>query len=115
MVNDPWLSTRTFPDFKVTASTISTDAKIAAGMWLNHPAYTMTLSASRQAADTNQDGMIDRQEFRSLMQNSGYKGSSADVIFQSIDKDGDGKLTESEIRYLSQGQRMLAQGRRLGA
>ena len=42
----------------------------------------------------------------SLLANAGYKGSAA-AIFAQIDADGDGQLTEAEIKLLSQGSATL--------
>ena len=90
--------------FKVTKETADSDAQLAAQMWLKHPAYKMTLASSRKDADVNNDGLIDQQEFRDLLQSTGYHGGNSDALFAKIDADGDGKLTEAEIKFLSQGK-----------
>ena len=76
-------------------------------MWLKHPAYKMTLASTQKGVDANNDGLIDKDEFKDLLAASGYKGAAAAALFASIDKDGDGTLTEAEIKLLSQGSSTL--------
>ena len=111
MANDSWLQTKSTPDFQVTPAHIEKDAKLYASMWLRHPAYKMTLDAVQKIADTNDDGEIDRQEFRTLLQASGYTGGTADALFTSIDVDQSGTLTKAEIKALHQGKHMMSQKR----
>lgn len=106
MANDPWLQTKTSPDFQVTPALVEKDAKLFADMWLRHPAYKMTLDSVQKVADTNADGEIDRQEFRMLLQASGYTGGTADALFTQIDVDQSGTLTKGEIKALHQGKQI---------
>ena len=114
MGNDRWLMTNggafiegVTPDFKVTEQTAAADAQLAANMWLKHPAYKMTLVSTQAGADADNDGLIDKEEFKALLSAAGYKGGSAQALFAQIDADGDGKLTDAEIKLLSQGSSTL--------
>ena len=116
--NDKWLMTNggafvpgATPDFKVTRETTEADAQLFAQMWLKHPAYRMMLPSTHKAADTDGDGQISAEEFKTMLSDSGYTGASAASIFQQIDKDGDGQLTEAEIKMLSQGSDTLVSGK----
>ena len=102
-----WAGTQEMLDFKVTREDIEKDAKVNAKMWLRHPAYKMTLASAREGADADGDGLIDREEFKALLQASGYSGGAIQKIFAQIDADGDGQLTEAEIKKLSQGSATL--------
>jgi hypothetical protein len=97
-------------DFKVTPESVKKDANLAAQMWLRHPAYRMTLTALQKGADANDDGLIDTEEFKTLLKDAGYKGGAAEALFARIDKDGDGVLTEAEIKMLSQGKTEMGGG-----
>ena len=46
-----------------------------------------------------------------LLKESGYGGSAYAQLFARIDADGDGKLTEAEIKLLSQGKAEMGGGR----
>ena len=83
------------------------DAALAAKMWRKHPSYKMTLAATQQGVDVNNDGLIDKDEFKELLAASGYRGAAAAELFRQMDKDGDGTLTEAEIKLLSQGSATL--------
>ena len=111
MSNHHFLSTNSFLDIKVTQATAEEDARCAKNMWLRHPANKMTLAAVQKDVDANNDGLIDQDEFRSLLGVAGYTGGNADALFSQIDADGDGKLTEAEIKILSQGKDTLASGK----
>jgi len=111
MSNDKWLRGEAGPAFEVTPATSASDGKGVAQVWMRHPAYKMTLASSQRGADANDDGVIDHDEFRSLLSSSGYTGSKAAELFAKIDADGDGKLTEAEIKQLSQGQATLKSGK----
>jgi hypothetical protein len=112
--NDKWLTTNggafvegATPDFVVSGETVQADAALAAKMWLKHPSYKMTLAATQQGVDVNNDGLIDKDEFKELLAASGYRGAAAAELFRQMDKDGDGTLTEAEIKLLSQGSATL--------
>ena len=98
-------------DFAVTAEQIEADALIVANMWKRAPANKMTLSAVQDGVDANNDGLIDADEFKALLAAGGYKGGGAAGIFAAIDADGDGVLTEAEIKKLSQGSATLQSGK----
>ena len=55
-------------------------------------------------------GLIDRDEFKALLDVAGYRGDQSAALFAQIDADGDGKLTEAEIKVLSQGKATLQSG-----
>lgn len=98
-------------DFTATKEKIEADAKLTADMWIRAPPNKMTLASVQTGVDANNDGLIDTDEFKQLLQASGYKGGNADAIFAQIDADGDGTLTEAEIKLLSQGSSTLKSGK----
>ena len=112
MSNHKFLTTNQQPDFKVTRADVEADAHVTSQMWLKHPAYKMTLASVQQGADADNDGLINAQEFRDLLDASGYTGAGAAALFSQIDADGDGQLTEAEIKMLSQGKATLTSGKR---
>ena len=112
LTNHKWLSSGTTPDFVVTPEMIEADAHLTSQMWVKHPAYKVSLPTLQKEADANDDGVIDADEFKAMLQSSGYKSVSAAALFSSIDADGDGKLTEAEIKMLHQGGATLTSGKR---
>ena len=116
--NDKWLTTNggvfvngVTPDFQISEEVVAADAKVYSQMWLKHPAYKVTLASSQKDADKDGDGMIDQNEFDTLMASSGFTGSNTAALFASIDADGDGVLTAAEIKKLSQGSDTLGSGK----
>lgn len=103
-----WLDTGVLPSFQVTSDSVEADAKLAAKMWINAPVNKMTLASVQKGIDSNADGLIDQDEFKALLAAAGYKGGAANAIFAQMDADGDGTLTEAEIKVLSQGKDTLA-------
>ena len=98
-------------DFELTSDVVQADAEQTAKIWMRATQNKMTLSSVRKGADANNDGLIDASEFKALMAASGYKGSAQDRLFAQIDQDGDGVLTEAEIKLLSQGSATLKSGK----
>ena len=94
----------------MTPASVQKEANTTANMWLRHPAYKMTLAALQKGADADGDGLIDAEEFKTLLKDSGYGGAAYASLFARIDADGDGKLTEAEIKLLSQGATTLGGG-----
>ena len=92
----PWAGTQEMLDFKISREMVEKDAKINANMWLRHPAYKMTLASAREGADADGDGLIDREEFKALLQASGYTGGAIQKIFATIDADGDGQVATTQ-------------------
>ena len=93
--NDKWLTTNggvfvngVTPDFQISEEVVAADAKVYSQMWLKHPAYKVTLASSQKDADKDGDGMIDQNEFDTLMASSGFTGSNTAALFASIDADG---------------------------
>lgn len=86
-----WLSPQTTSDL----------ATSTAQAWLSHPANKMQLPSLQKAADTDGDGVISVNEFKTLLKSAG-SGTDADLLFASMDADGDGVLTEAEIKALGQ-------------
>ena len=111
MSNDKWLRGGEPPDFVVTPEVVAHHAAVTASMWIKHPAYKMTLASVQQGVDANNDGLIDTEEFKALLEAAGYKGGGAAALFAQIDADGDGTLTEAEIKLLSQDQATLTSGK----
>ena len=65
-------------------------------------------------ADADGGGTIDRSEFDGLMQSAGAENSEdAFALFNMMDKDGDGFLSEDEIKALGQDSDGRAQRRGL--
>lgn len=94
----------TLPDFKVTPSTAASDARVTAGSWVRHPSYKITLLGTQKMVDANNDGLIDRNEFTSLLRSSGYMGDNMNALWATLDKDNSGHITAGELKLLSQGK-----------
>lgn len=50
-------------------------------------------------SDTNRDGVLDASEFEAWLTGIGLPRSEAAEVFQKVDKDGNGQLTEEELLY----------------
>ena len=85
----------------VSTSSIIADATSTAQAWISHPANKIQLPKLQSAYDADMDGVINRSEFRNLLQAAG-DGSNADQLFDAMDIDGDGVLVKSEIKALGQ-------------
>ena len=59
-------------------------------------------------ADADGGGTIDKEEFAVLLAAAGGQDNAADmaVLFAAADADGDGELTEEEIKTLSEFKKM---------
>ena len=85
--------------FVNTPETIKAQAAQTAHAWLGNPANKMTLTSLQKRFNTDGGG-IDVGEFRGLLQASG-SNASAEQLFAQMDADGDGQLTEAEIKSLA--------------
>ena len=85
----------------VTPETIVDDATSVAQAWMKRPVNKMQLTSLQKEHDTDGDGLIDQQEFQSLLKAAG-SGTDAAILFDAMDTDGDGVLTEAEIKALGQ-------------
>ena len=90
-------------------TTTAASAADTAKEWLNHPANKMQVLTHFGTCDTDGDGFTSRSEFTSLLKAAGLgaladgKGANdAQLLFDKMDKDGDGKLDEEEIKALGQ-------------
>ena len=77
----------------------------AAKLWASNPSNAMTLKKNLDAADKDGSGTIDVSEFKDLVAQSGARVSDIGALFAQIDKDGDGELTEEELRKLGDARR----------
>ena len=85
----------------VSTTSIIADASNTAQAGASHPANKIQLPKLQSKYDENQDGVINRTEFRNLLKAAG-DGSNADQLFDAMDVDGDGVLVKSEIEALGQ-------------
>ena len=86
----------------VTDDTIVDNASSTAAAWMKHPANKMQLPSLQKHHDTDGDGLIDKDEFKTLLADAGAAGADASALFNAMDVDGDGVLTEAEIKALGQ-------------
>ena len=98
-------------DFQVTPEKVKADAEQTARIWSRCTQNKMTLSGVQQGIDANNDGLIDASEFKELLAVAGYKGTAQEKLFAQMDADGDGVLTEAEIKVLQQGSATLKSGK----
>ena len=77
----------------------------AARAWKSCPTNAMQLKDNLQDADADGDGLIDKEEFKNLLANSGAMNADAAMLFSMADKDGDGELTQLELQALADAQR----------
>ena len=89
--------TNTVP-FLASPNVVSQDASKTAALWLANPANKMQLPSMQQAFDVDGGG-ISMDEWRGLLKAAG-SSASAEALFAQMDKDGDGQLTEAEIKTL---------------
>ena len=83
---------------KVSPASIHAAASTVAREWLKHPANKLQLTALQAQFDVDGDG-IEQHEFKDLLRAAGSK-ADADLLFEQIDADGDGKLSKDEIKAL---------------
>jgi len=88
------------PAYLEGATPTQTAASRTAAMWLSNPLNKHSLPMAAKAADTDGDGMVDKDEFKALFEGN----AQADKLFAMIDKDGDGNLTEDELKQLAHAQ-----------
>jgi len=74
-------------------------AKRTATQWLSNPTNKMQLPSSVTAADADGDGLIDKEEFATLLAQAGGRGN-VEKLFAEVDADGDGELTMEELKRL---------------
>ena len=84
-----------------TDNAIAEEATSVAQAWLSHPANKMQLPSLQKMHDVDGDGLTNRDEFKELLKAVGQGGDS-DLLFSQMDADGDGVLTEAEIKALGQ-------------
>ena len=84
-----------------TDQQIVSEATECAKAWLGHPANKMQLASLQAAYDSDGDGVTSRSEFKKLLAAAGSK-ADADVLFNQLDADGSGYLTDAEIKDLGQ-------------
>ena len=79
--------------------------------WKSCPGNQMQLNNVLREADTDGDGTIDRDEFRTLLASTGggkLSETDAQKLFAQFDEDGDGELTAYEIQKLQEKKRAKA-------
>lgn len=94
------------------AETAYDEATQIAAAWLKHPANKMQLTSLQKEHDLDNDGRHDRSEFKTLLKAAG-SSADANLVFDQMDKDGDGFLSEDEIKALGQDSDGRAQRRGL--
>jgi len=98
-----WHQKSQFPDISwITKEAIVEDANTTAQAWLGHPANKMQLPSLQKAHDEDGDGVTNRDEFKNLLKAAGGGGADANILFEQMDADGDGFLTEEETKALGQ-------------
>jgi len=97
-----WKARATAPFESVTNATIARAATGTAAAWLAHPSNKMQLPSLHKEHDADGDGVVSSDEFTSLLKAAG-SSSNANALFAAMDVDGDGFLTEAEIKALGQG------------
>ena len=86
----------------------------AAKIWKSVPTNSMQLNSNVELADADGDGLIDQDEFQSLLEAAGAMGLTIDQakkLFAQADKDGDGELTMEELKTLGAPKREKALNR----
>lgn len=93
---------------RASATTAAMDADSTAQAWMKHPANKMQVT--RLLYDADGDGVTSRTEFKSML---AAAGSSLDsnLVFDRMDRDGDGFLSEAEINAIGQDASGIARNR----
>ena len=78
---------------------IKYDGSDTAKAWLKHPANQIQLVSLQGAYDFDGDGVTSKDEFRKLFKATG-SNANADLIFDQLDTDRSGFLTQAEIKAL---------------
>jgi hypothetical protein len=90
-----------FPYCGLTVDAIKYDGSDTAKAWLKHPANQIQLVSLQGAYDFDGDGVTSKDEFRKLFKATG-SNANADLIFDQLDTDRSGFLTQAEIKALGQ-------------
>ena len=79
---------------------------------MRNPANKMQLPSIQNECDADGDGLTDKAEFEEMLRAAGSNADSK-LLFAQMDKDGDGVLTEAEIKALGQDCSGMAKNRGL--
>lgn len=73
----------------------------------NNTLVKMQKKENFELADADGGGTIDKSEFGALLAAAGEEGDTSDMmaLFAEMDKDGDGELTQDEIKALQERKR----------
>ena len=101
------MATRGQPPFVEGATSTEDMASRAAQMWLSNPLNKFSLPSVNKAVDADGDGLLDKDEFAGLFDLDGdgvvdaNEAAKARALFAMVDKDGDGQLTEEELKQVN--------------
>ena len=100
------MATRGQPPFVEGATNTPDMAARAAQMWLSNPLNKFSLPSVNKTVDADGDGLLDKDEFAGLFDLDGdgvidaNEAAKARALFAMVDKDGDGQLTEEELKQV---------------